>query len=129
MVRQNQRGAEDQRKDEQRGAQNQRGAEDQRKDEQHGAQNQRDTEQRDVQDKDRANPNGTKERVGRDQDRDRGKAASGQAQHRAGGTSVQLSEDQRTKIEDVIVRDRNVARVNRANFSVSVGARVPKTFT
>jgi hypothetical protein len=76
---------------------------------------------------------GTKERMGQDQDRskqdqDRGNAVPGQAQQsgRAGGASVQLSQDQRTKIKDVIVRDRNVARVNGANFSVSVGTRVPR---
>ena len=76
------------------------------------------------------------DRMGQDQDhgkqdQDRGKAVAGQAQQngtsgRAGGASVQLSQDQRTKIKDVIVRDRNVARVNGANFSVSVGARVPR---
>ena len=69
--------------------------------------------------------------MGRDQDRDRGKAVPGQAQHngtsgRAGGASVQLSQEQRTKIKGVIVRDRNVARVNSATFSVSVGAKVPR---
>jgi hypothetical protein len=111
---------------EQRGTQNQRGTQEQRaNDEQRGAQNQGGTEQRGAQDNDRA---GTQERMGQDQDRD--KAAQGQAQNgtsgRAGGASVQLSQDQRTKIKDVIVRDRNVARVNSANFSVSVGARVPK---
>jgi hypothetical protein len=112
---------------EQRGPQNQRGAQEQRgKEDQRGAQNQRGTEQRGPQDNDRA---GNQERMGQDQDRD--KAVPGQAQHngtsgRAGGASVQLSQDQRTKIKDVIVRDRNVARVNGANFSVSVGARVPR---
>jgi Protein of unknown function (DUF1236) len=112
---------------ERRGPQNQRGAQEQRgKEEQRGAQNQRGTEQRGAQDNDRA---GTQERMGQDQDR--GKAVPGQAQQngtsgRAGGASVQLSQDQRTKIKDVIVRDRNVARVNGANFSVSVGARVPR---
>ena len=119
-----QRGAQ-----EQRGPQNQRGAQEQRgKEEQRGAQNQRGTEQRGAQDNDRA---GTQERMGRDQDQDRGKAVPGQAQQkgtggRVGGASVQLSQDQRTKIKDVIVRDRNVARVNSASFSVSVGARVPR---
>jgi hypothetical protein len=77
----------------------------------------------------RAGANGSQERVGQDQDR--GKAVPGQAQQngaagRSGGAAVQLSQDQRTKIKDVVVRDRNVARVNNANFSVSVGARVPK---
>ena len=100
-------------------AQEQRGKEEQR-----GAQMQR--EERGAQDKDR-----TQERMGQDQDR--GKTFQGQAQQgggvttgRSGRASVQLSEDQRTKIKDVIVRDRNVARANSANFSVSVGAKVPK---
>ena len=106
----------------QRGAQEQRGPENQR-----GAQGN---------EPGRAGAPGTKERMGQDQDRgkqdqDRGKAVPGQAQQsgtsgRAGGASVQLSQDQRTKIKDVIVRDRNVARLNSPNFSVSVGARVPR---
>jgi Protein of unknown function (DUF1236) len=123
-----QRGAQ-----EQRGPQNQRGAQEQRgKEEQRGAQNQPGTEQRGAQDNDRGGTQErTQERIGRDQDQDRSKAVPGQAQQngtggRAGGISVQLSQDQRTKIKDVIVRDRNVARVNGANFSVSVGARVPR---
>ena len=104
----------------QRGAQEQRGQQDQR-----GAQNY---------EPDRAGANGTQERsqerIGQDQDR--GKAVEGQAQQngtsgRPGGTSVQLSQDQRTKIKDIVVRDRNVARVNNANFNVSVGVTVPRT--
>ncbi len=99
----------------QRGAQEQRGPQNQR-----GAQGNEPGQ---------AGAPGTKERMGQDQDR--GKAVPGQAQQsgtsgRAGGASVQLSQDQRTKIKDVIVRDRNVARVGSANFSVSVGARVPR---
>jgi len=124
-----QRGAQEQRgKEEQRGAQMQReerGAQEQRgKEEQRGAQMQR--EERGAQDKER-----TQERMGQDQER--GKTFQGQAQQgggvttgRSGRASVQLSEEQRTKIKDVIVRDRNVARVNSASFSVSVGARVPR---
>ena len=87
-----QRGAQ-----EQRGPQNQRGAQDNEP----GA----------------GGAPGAKERRARtsigQQDQDRGKAGPGQAQQsgtsgRAGGASVQLSQDQRTKIKDVIVRDRNV---------------------
>jgi hypothetical protein len=127
---------------EQRGSPNQRGAQEQRgKDEQRGAQIQH--EERGAQDKDRAGVNGTQERAQErtqertqermGQDQDRGKAFQGQAQQnggvttgRSGRASVQLSEDQRTKIKGIIVRDRNVARVNSANFSVSVGAKVPR---
>jgi uncharacterized protein DUF1236 len=127
---------------EQRGSPNQRGAQEQRgKEEQRGAQMQR--EERGAQDKDR-----TQERMGQDQDRGKaqqgGGVTTGQSQQgggvttgqsqQGGGittgqssrTSVQLSEEQRVKIKDVIVRDRNVARVNSVNFSVSVGAKVPR---
>jgi hypothetical protein len=116
----------------QRGPQNQRGAQEQRgNEEQRGAQNQRGTEQRGVQDNDRAgNQERTQERMGLDQDR--GKAVPGQAQQngtsgRAGGASVQLSQDQRTKIKDVVVRDRNVARADSVNFNIRVGVAVPRT--
>jgi hypothetical protein len=123
---QDQRGAQEQRgPQDQRGAQEQRGPKDQR-----GAQ-----EQRGPQDQRGAQGNepgraggGTQERMGQDQDRGRGQ---GQAQQngtsgRSGGAAVQLSQDQRTRIKDVVVRDRNVARINSANFSVTVGARVPR---
>jgi hypothetical protein len=43
----------------------------------------------------------------------------------ASAKSVQLSEGQRTRIKNIIVKDRNVARVNNANFSVAVGTAVP----
>ena len=112
---------------EQRGAQNKRD-----RDEQRGAQNQRGTERRSAQDNDRAGPNATQERKGRDQDQDRDKTAHGQAQPngtsgRAGSASVELSQDQRTKIKDVIVGDRNVARVDHADFNIRVGVAVPRT--
>ncbi|HWS07048.1 MAG TPA: DUF1236 domain-containing protein [Xanthobacteraceae bacterium] len=104
----------------QRGAQEQRGPQNQR-----GAQNN---------EPGRGGANGaqerTQERMGQDQDRD--KAAQGQAQQsgtsgRAGGASVQLSQDQRTRIKDIVVRDRNAARIGSANFNVSVGVAVPRT--
>ena len=106
---------------EQRGAQNQRGTE-QRGTEQRGAQD------RGAQDNERAGPNGTQQRMGRDKDQDPGKAVQGQAQQTgASGASVQLSQDQRTKIKDVIVGDHNVARVDHADFNIRVGVAVPRT--
>ncbi len=131
---------------EQRGPQNQRGAQQQRgNEEQRGAQNQRGTEQRGAQDNDRPGANGSQERtqertqerpqerMGRDQDQDRGKAVPGQAQqngapgHASGGANVQLTQDQRIKIKDVVVRDRNVARADNVNFNIRVGVAVPRT--
>jgi hypothetical protein len=45
---------------------------------------------------------------------------------RAGGKSVQLSESQRSQIKTLIVKDRNMPRVNSSNFSVAVGSAVPR---
>jgi len=69
-------------------------------------------------DNDRAGANGNQERVGQQN------GATGRA---SGGANVQLSQDQRTKIKDVVVRDRNVARVDSVNFNISVGVAVPRT--
>jgi hypothetical protein len=45
----------------------------------------------------------------------------------SGAKSVQMSETQRTQIKGIIGKDRNVARVNSANFSVAVGVAVPRS--
>ena len=100
---------------EQRGPQNQRGAQEQRgKEEQRGAQNQRGTEADDKAN-DRAGANGNQDRMGQQN------GAAG----RSGGANVQLSQDQRTKIKDFIVGDRNVARVDHVDLSIRVGVAVP----
>jgi hypothetical protein len=80
---------------------------------------------------------GTQERMGRDQGQEHGNAPQGQMQPgqvqpsgtsgRSGGANVQLTQDQRTKIKDVVVRDRNVARADNVNFNIRVGVAVPKT--
>jgi hypothetical protein len=85
---------------------------------QRGVQEERGTEQRGAQDeRGRTGVTGNEER----QDN----AARGHDQ--GGHAAVKLSQDQRTKIKDVIVRDRDVARVPSASFSLSVGATVPRT--
>ena len=40
---------------------------------------------------------------------------------------VQLSEQQRTNLHESILKERNVNRVDRVNFSVNVGTRVPRS--
>jgi Protein of unknown function (DUF1236) len=100
----------------QRGAQEQRSPQNQR-----GAQNN---------ESGRTGANGTQERMGEDQEH--GKAIQGQAQQngtagRSGAAAVQLSQDQRTKIKDIVVRDRNVARVDKPDFNIGVGVTVPRT--
>jgi hypothetical protein len=40
--------------------------------------------------------------------------------------SVKLSEEQRTKIQRIIVQNKSVARVDNPEFSVTLGTRVPK---
>jgi Protein of unknown function (DUF1236) len=42
------------------------------------------------------------------------------------GASVKLSEEQRTRIQRIIVHNKNVARVDKPDFSVTLGARIPK---
>jgi hypothetical protein len=105
----------------QRGAQDQRGPQNQR-----GAQGNQPGQ---------TGANGTQERMGQDQDhaQDR-KPVQGQAQQngtagRSGGAgaNVQLSQDQRSRIKDVVVGDRNVARVDHVDFSIRVGVAVPRT--
>ena len=49
---------------------------------------------------------------------------------RAGGdtnVNVNLSTEQRTRIKEVIVRDRSAPRVADVNFSINVGTAVPRT--
>jgi len=40
---------------------------------------------------------------------------------------VQLSEQQRTNVHDTILKERNVNRLDRVNFSINVGTRVPRS--
>jgi len=62
------------------------------------------------------------------QTQERGGANQSTAQGKAGGgKSVQLSETQRTQIKGVIVKDRDVARVNNVNFDINVGVAVPSS--
>jgi len=42
-------------------------------------------------------------------------------------TSVNLSEQQRTRIHEVIVKERGAPRVNNVDFSLTIGAPVPRT--
>ena len=54
------------------------------------------------------------------------RATTGQG---AAGTraSVNLTPENRTRIHEVIIQERNAPRVSSPNFSVSVGVRVPRT--
>jgi Protein of unknown function (DUF1236) len=58
---------------------------------------------------------------------ERGPAGGTTVQNKAGGArSVHLSDDQRTRIKGIIVKDRNVARVTTPSFHVAVGTAVPR---
>ena len=101
------------------------------------------TPQRGAQENDRAPGNASPQRGAQDNDKandrakDNDRAGAGGSQERvgqqngaavrSGGANVQLSQDQRTKIKDVVVRDRNVARVDHADFNIRVGVAVPRT--
>jgi Protein of unknown function (DUF1236) len=62
--------------------------------------------------------------AGQSQQNAQGAAAPNKA---SGGASVQLSQDQRTKIQGVIGRDHDAPRVSNVNFNISVGVTVPRT--
>jgi hypothetical protein len=67
-----------------------------------------------------------------EQERDRtdrteeNRAATGQG---AAGTrsGISLTQEKRTQIHEMIVHERNASRVSRPDFSISFGARVPRT--
>jgi hypothetical protein len=43
------------------------------------------------------------------------------------GKSVQLNDNQRTQIKNIVVKDTNVARVDHVDFSVNIGVAVPRS--
>jgi Protein of unknown function (DUF1236) len=82
------------------------------------------TPQRGAQDNDRAKDN---DRAGANGNRDRMGQQNGAAGRASGGANVQLTQDQRTRIKDVVVGGRNVARADSVNFNIRVGVAVPRT--
>ena len=80
------------------------------------------TPQRGAQDNDKAN-----DRAGANGNQDRVGQQNGTPGRASGGANVQLTQDQRSKIKDVVVRDRNVARADNVNFNIRVGVAVPRT--
>jgi hypothetical protein len=74
--------------------------------------------QRGAQDNDQAGANRNQDRMGQQ---------NGAAGRASGGANVQLTQDQRTKIKDVVVGGRNVARADNVNFNIRVGVAVPRT--
>jgi hypothetical protein len=86
------------------------------------------TPQRGAQDNDKANDRAKEnDRAGANGNQDRMGQQNGAPGRASGGANVQLTQDQRTKIKDVVVRDRNVARVDNVNFNIRVGVAVPRT--
>jgi hypothetical protein len=79
------------------------------------------TPQHGAQDNDKAN-----DRAGANGNQDRMGQQNGAAGRASGGANVQLSQDQRTKIKDVVVGGRNVARADNVNFNIRVGVAVPR---
>jgi uncharacterized protein DUF1236 len=86
------------------------------------------TPQRGAQDNDKANYRAKdNDRAGANGDQDRMGQQTGTAGRSSGGANVQLTQDQRTKIKDVVVGGRNVARADSVNFNIRVGVAVPRT--
>ena len=58
----------------------------------------------------------------------KGKDSQGTAsKSEASGNRVQLSDRQRTDVHQTILKERNVNRIDRVTFSVSIGTRVPRS--
>jgi hypothetical protein len=68
---------------------------------------------------------GNPEKMGRDQGQGQGQV-QGQVQGKGSARSVQLSSEQRAKIHASLA-NRKAGRVTNENFTVNVGARVPRT--
>jgi hypothetical protein len=90
--------------------------------EQRGTQNQPGAQQRGAQDNDKTN-----DRAGANGSQDHMGQQNGTSGRASGGANVQLTQDQRTKIKDVVVGGRNVARADNVNFNIRVGVAVPRT--
>jgi Protein of unknown function (DUF1236) len=77
---------------------------------------------------------GSREMKAEDRDRNMTPDSKGAAENRSqtttgqAGASAKLSDDQRTRITGVI-RDQHIQPLANVNFSVSVGAKVPRTVT
>ena len=81
---------------------------------------------------DRTNRSSDQNRVEQERERnDRTEGSRATTGQGAAGTrsnvTVNLTPEKRTRIHEVIVNERNAPRVRSPNFSVSVGARVPRT--
>lgn len=86
------------------------------------------TPQRGAQDNDKANDRAKdNDRAGSSGNQDRMGQQNGAPGRASGGANVQLSQDQRTRIKDVVVGGRNVARADSVNFNIRVGVAVPRT--
>jgi hypothetical protein len=60
--------------------------------------------------------------------RDQGRTQEGQREgERSGGASVSFTAEQRTKIRDVVLKERDAPRVSKVDFSLNVGTVVPRT--
>jgi hypothetical protein len=55
------------------------------------------------------------------------RATTGQGAAGSRSATVNLTPEKRTRIHEVIVKERNAPRVSSPNFNVSVGTRVPRT--
>ena len=79
---------------------------------------------------DRTNRSSEQNRFGQERERidrpEENRATTGQGAAGA-RANINLTPENRTRIHEVIVRERNTPRVNSPNFNVSVGARVPRT--
>jgi Protein of unknown function (DUF1236) len=111
-----QKGAQEQRSVKERGAQEERGMKE-RGMKERGAQEERGMKERGAQEE-----RGVKERT-----QEVGKSGISSSEQRLSGKSVQLSQDQRTRVHAIIGKSSTARASTDEHFNVSVGAKVPRS--
>jgi Protein of unknown function (DUF1236) len=111
----------EQNKAQNRGGEERRLDQNRRSEERNGDQNRRTEQRNNVNERERA----TEQRGNiRENERDRTTTGQGAAGSRA---SVNLTPEKRTQVHELIVKERSAPRVDRVDFNLSVGTRVPRS--
>jgi Protein of unknown function (DUF1236) len=117
-----QKGAQEQRSVKERGAQEERGMKER------GAQEERGMKERGAQEERGMKKRGAQEERGlKERTQEVGKSGISSSEQRLSGKSVQLSQDQRTRVHAIIGKSSTARASTDEHFNVSVGAKVPRS--
>jgi hypothetical protein len=121
------RGAQEERGVKERGAQEERGVKE-RGVKERGAQEERGMKERGAQEERSVKERGAQEERGvKERTQDVGKSGISSSGQRLSGKSVQLSQDQRTRVHTIIGTSSTARASTDEHFGVSVGAKVPRS--